>query len=620
VFVATALDLLDRALALTATGDRPDLHRRLTLARQRLQSPAVRVLVVGEPKQGKSSLLNALVGAPVCPVGDDVTTRVPVVVRNGSDPRATLVVDRRPPGGTPGPLAAGAADPAQERVPVPIDALAARVQAAGPDGRDGDGRFVVRAEAELPRRLLAGGLELVDTAGVGGVGAMRSLATLDLLPSADAVLVVTDASQEFTAPEMAFVRQAAALCPNLLCVVTKTDCSPQWRRIVELDRAHLAAQGVEAPVFGVSSAVGLLAVTRQDPELYAESGLGPLTAHLTREILQRADILARRSAVHDLTRVTEQLTLALRSELAGLEDPSGQEALLADLERSRAAVDDLRRRSSRWQQMLADGVTDLMSDIDYDVRDRTRVISREAEAAIDQQDPGPLWPELTRWLDERIATAMADSYVWAEQRAQWLAAQVVDQFAADGGAAVPELTVGSAADALADLVGLPEIDHGDMSIRSRLIIGLRGSYSGVLMTGLITSLTGLAVINPFSVAAGVLLGRKTYNDDKKQRIQRRQNEAKTVVRRHLDEVVFQVSKQLKDRLRIVQRTLRDLITDTVDETSRSLTEAVKAAQRSAKAATAERDARIRAVRAQLDGVERLAREVRQLTEAPAAVP
>jgi hypothetical protein len=270
--------------------------------------------------------------------------------------------------------------------------------------------------------------------------------------------------------------------------------------------------------------------------------------------------------------------------------------------------------------MLADGVTDLMSDIDYDVRDRTRVISREAEAAIDQQDPGPLWPELTRWLDERIATAMADSYVWAEQRAQWLAAQVVDQFAADGGAAVPELTVGSAADALADLVGLPEIDHGDMSIRSRLIIGLRGSYSGVLMTGLITSLTGLAVINPFSVAAGVLLGRKTYNDDKKQRIQRRQNEAKTVVRRHLDEVVFQVSKQLKDRLRIVQRTLRDLITDTVDETSRSLTEAVKAAQRSAKAATAERDARIRAVRAQLDGVERLAREVRQLTEAPAAVP
>jgi hypothetical protein len=261
-----------------------------------------------------------------------------------------------------------------------------------------------------------------------------------------------------------------------------------------------------------------------------------------------------------------------------------------------------------------------MADIDYDVRDRTRVISREAEAAIDEQDPGPLWPDLAQWLDERVAAAMADSYVWAEQRSQWLAAQVVDRFAADGGAAVPELTVGSAADALDDLAGLPDIDPGDMSMRSRLIVGLRGSYSGVLMTGLITSLTGLAVINPFSLAAGVLLGRKTYNDDKKQRIQRRQSEAKMVVRRHLDDVVFHVSKQLKDRLRVVQRTLRDLITDTVDEMSTSLAEAVKAAQRSAKAATAERDARIRALRGQVDAVERLAREVRQLADVPVAVP
>ena len=32
---------------------------------------------------------------------------------------------------------------------------------------------------------------------------------------ADAVLLVSDASQEFTAPEMAFLEQAAALCPTL---------------------------------------------------------------------------------------------------------------------------------------------------------------------------------------------------------------------------------------------------------------------------------------------------------------------------------------------------------------------------------------------------------------------
>ena len=90
-----------------------------------------------------------------------------------------------------------------------------------------------------------------------------------------------------------------------------------------------------------------------------------------------------------------------------------------------AAVDDLRRRSSRWQTLLNDGVTDLTNDIDFDVRDRARVVAREAEAIIDAQDPGPMWQEIAGWLDERMAEAMADSYVWAEQRSQWLAARVV---------------------------------------------------------------------------------------------------------------------------------------------------------------------------------------------------
>jgi dynamin family protein len=605
VAVVTAVELLDRALKLATTCGRADLQRRLDLVRERVQDPSVRVLVVGEPKRGKSSLVNALVGAPVCAVAEDVVTRVPTVVRGGPVPRAALVLGRRTSaGGSPAP------DAEPERVGIPLETLAARL--AAPDEPD---RPLLQAEVELPRQLLEGGLQLVDTAGVGGVGAGRSLATLDLLPTADAVLVVTDASQEFTAPEMAFLRQAGSLCPNVACVVTKTDTVPEWRRIVELDRGHLRTHGVDAPVFPVASPLAAVAVRRDDRELYEESGLRPLITHLRRDVVGRAAELARRSVLHDLTTVTDHLALALRSEIAMLEDPAGREELVRGLEEARAAVDDLRRRSSRWQTLLGDGVTDLTNDIDFDVRDRARVVAREAEAIIDAQDPGPMWQEIARWLDERTAGAMADSYVWAEQRSQWLAARVVEQFAEDGGAAVPELTVGSAAEALDSIAALPEIDRGSMSMRSRLLVGVRGSYSGVLMTGLVTSLAGLAVINPISVAAGVLLGRKAYNDDKAARVQRRQSEAKAAVRRHLDDVVFQVSKQLKDRLRAVQRTLRDLITDTVDEMSRSLAEAVRAAQRSTSAATAEQNARIRVLRQQLDQVERLGREVRSLAGA-----
>ena len=597
--MTTPVELIERAQVLAGSCGRPDLAERLRAVRQRIDSRSVRVLVVGEAKKGKSSLVNALVGAPVCAVADDVATVVPTVVRHGAAPRATLVL--------------GDGDGTENRVDVALDTLAARPPGAGAGGPE-----PARVEVELPRRVLEGGLEIVDTAGVGGVGGVRSLAAIELLPTAAAVLVVTDATQEFTAPEMAFLRSAAALCPNVVCVVTKTDASPEWRRVVELDRAHLARAGVEAPVFAVASPLALLALRRKDRELHEESGLGPLFDHLRREVLERAEALAQRSLAHDLTTATEQLGLAVRSELAGLEDPSGREALVKELEAARAAVEELRRRSSRWQQLLNDGVTDLMADIDYDVRDRSRAVTREAEEFIESHDPGPMWDQVTEWLEQRIAAAVTDSFVWAEQRSDWLAGQVVEQFARDGGAAAPELSIGNSADVLSAVVGIPTIDAGYLKLRERFLIGVRGSYSGVLMTGLVTSLAGMALINPVSLAAGVLLGRKAFNDDKAQRLQRRQTEAKNVVRRHLEEVVFQVGKQLKDRLRQVQRTLRDLLNDTVDEMTLSLSSAVQAAQRSTKEAAAERDARQRALRQQLVQIERLAGDVRKLTAAPVA--
>jgi hypothetical protein len=597
--------LLDRATELAAECERPDLLRRLAAASARLQNPSVRVLVVGEAKKGKSSLVNGLLGAPVCAVAEDVTTVVPTIVRRGDVPRAALVLAAGPEDGR---SSVAGAEEAVERVDVPLDSLAGRTAA----GESVAPSRLLRVEVELPRRLLDGGLELVDTAGLGGVGSVRSLAALDLLPGADAVVVVTDATQEFTGPEMSFLEQATAFCPNVLCAVTKIDVAPQWREIVERDRQHLRSRGIDAPVFPVSSALALLAVQHRDRELHEESGVGGIAEHLRVEVAGRAEPLAIRSLTHDLSTVGEHLAMSVRSELTGLEDPGATEGLVRELESARAAVDELRRRSSRWQQVLTDGVTDLIADIDYDLRDRSRAVTRAAEDAIDAEDPGPNWSRFTEWLDQRIGSAVADSFVWAEQRSEYLADQVLDQFARDGGAVLPDFTIGNPAEVLRGVVGVPGMDSGRLRLHERFLIGVRGSYTGVLMTGLVTSLAGMALINPVSLAAGVLLGRKAYNDDKAQRLQRRQAEAKTLVRRHVDEVVFQVGKHLKDRLRVVQRTLRDLITDTVDEMSESLGNALRAAQRASQDATAERTARIRTLRQRLSRIDGLVADVRRL--------
>ncbi|MBP9053400.1 MAG: dynamin family protein, partial [Ilumatobacteraceae bacterium] len=72
---------------------RNDLAGRAAVAAARLRRPSTIVCVVGEFKQGKSSLVNALLGQQVCPVDDDLATSAITLVRYAEQPGA--IVRRR---------------------------------------------------------------------------------------------------------------------------------------------------------------------------------------------------------------------------------------------------------------------------------------------------------------------------------------------------------------------------------------------------------------------------------------------------------------------------------------------------------------------------------------------
>ncbi|MEJ1112761.1 dynamin family protein [Paenarthrobacter sp. CCNWLY172] len=605
--------LVEQGMALV--GERNDLRRRLENTHNRLQDPSVRVIVVGEFKQGKSQLINALVNAPVCPVDDDIATTVPTVVRQGEPASAVVLVPAAEGGtleGTRTELDSDGHERTLERQPVQLDHLADYVSEKG---NPGNAKNIVAAEVVLPRKLLAGGLTIVDSPGVGGLGSTHTLTTLTALPSAHAMVFVSDASQEYTEPEMRFLRQAMRISPNVVCVLSKTDLYPSWRQIEDLDRKHLAEVGPDIPLFPVSSELRLQAARLQDTELNAESGFPELIHHLRQNIVGEAARIQRRSVGHDLLSVTENLRLALQSELGALENPEGTPQMIAGLNAAKEDADSLRKRSARWQITLNDGIGDLIADMEYDLKDRLRRIQREAETAIDQGDPGPAWEQFTQWLEQSTAAAVSDTFVWTSERAQWLATQVADHFSEDE-VALPALKVADTGGVLDPVADIQEMDNGRLGPLQKVLIGMRGSYGGVLMFGLLTGIFGMALINPLSVGAGLLLGRKAFREDKEARLKQRQAEAKILVRKHVDDVVFQVGKQLRDRLRLVQRATRDHFTEIAEEHHRSLAESVAAAQKAAATYAVERDLRIKEIRGHLKAVDTMAREAQHLLEAP----
>ncbi|UKA66077.1 dynamin family protein [Arthrobacter sp. FW306-05-C] len=610
--------LVEQGLQLVGSGDRADLRRRLEQASARLRDPSIRVIVVGEFKQGKSKLINALVNAPVCPVDDDIATSVPTVVRYGEPASAAVLVpapdNSAADNFTAENPAGDAAGGGIERRPVALTDLPAFVSE---QGNPGNSRKIAAAEVCLPRRLLTGGLSIIDSPGVGGMGSTHTLTTLTALPTADAMLLVSDASQEYTEPELRFLRQAMRITPSVAAVLSKTDLYPDWRRVAELDRAHLDQVAPDIPLLPLSADLRLEAARLQDSELNDESGYPALVAHLRNDVVGKAERIQRRSVSQDLLSVTGNLRLSLQSELDALENPGGTPQMLAELERARTEADHLRKRSARWQLTLSDGINDLIADMEYDLRDRLRGIQREAENAIDQGDPGPVWPQFSQWLEECVAAAVSDTFVWTSERSQWLAAQVAEHFAADE-VSLPVLHVSDSGDALDPVEQMPQLDPGRVNPVQKVLIGMRGSYGGVLMFGLLTGIFGMALINPLSVGAGLLLGRKAYREDKETRLKRRQSEAKALVRRQLDDVTFQVGKQLKDRLRLVQRTIRDHFTEIADEYHRSLSDSVAAAQKAANSYAQEKEGRVRDIRAELKKVDALHRAAEAVAAEAAA--
>ena len=429
------------------------------------------------------------------------------------------------------------------------------------------------------------------------------------MPSADAILLVSDAAAEYSRPELEFLRQAALVCPNVACVLTKIDLYPRWQWIAELDRRHLRTAGIDAAAqLPVSSMLRLHALRGQDQTLNAESGFPALVTFLRERVLGQSEQLANRAAANDVVTITTQLAASMRAELAACEDPEQAARLVAELEQARQRADGLRDRSARWSQVLNDGIADLNADVDHDLRDRMRVIVREAEKVLDDADPGKIWDQFTAQLEEQAAAAVAANFLWASERARWLAAQVTDLFEEDGAQSLPP-QLRTARAAVPEMIAEMERPGGEkFGVGQRAFVGLRGGYIGTLMAGLASTFMGLTLLNPFSAAAGLLMGGKMVRDEGRRLLDRRRMEAKNIVRRYVDDVTFQVGKQSRDMLRHMQRDLRDHFMARSDELVRSAQESLIAAERAVQSGEAERQQRIADLNAELERIAALENE------------
>ena len=594
--VGVIVELIEHTRKIAETNDREDLIERLAVARDRITDPQIRVVIAGQLKQGKSQLVNSLLNMPVARVGDDESTVLTTIVLHGQQPAAQLIL--------------ATSDGGAEAIEIPTADINKDLRRAAQAG----GREVLRVEVIAPSPLLAGGLVFIDTPGVGGHGQPHLAATLGLLPDADAMLMVSDTSQEFTEPEMTFIRQAFEICPVAAIVATKTDLYPHWRAIVDADHAHLKRAGLDIPLIPASSLLRSHAISLNDKELNEESNFPAIVKFLSDKVLSRENDRVRDQVIGELRSAAEHLTLAVDSELSALNDPDVRERLTAELERRKDEAQDAVQQSALWQQVLNDGIADLTADVDHDLRSRFRAITAHTENVIDGCDPSVHWAEIGAELEQAVAEAVGDNFVWAFRRSEALAEEVARTFVEAGLDAVqaPEISAREMGANFGGFKSLARMDAKPVSASSKAVSGMRGSYGGVLMFGMLGSLAGLGMFNPLSIGAGLLLGRKAYKEDMENRMARVRNEAKNNVRRFIDDISFVVTKESRDRLQAIHRQLRNHYRGIANQTTRSLNESLQAMLTSARLEENERNQRVAELSRQLNILNQVSAKAAEL--------
>ena len=581
--------------AATAYG-RPDLAARLEVLRAVAVEPTVRVLVVGEFKQGKSSLVNALVGADVCPIDDDIATSLPTLVRFAEPSEVVAVL------GDDGDVA---------RQPVEVGQLAEWVTEGGAhSGTTG----LQHIEVGIPSQQLRDGLVLVDMPGVGGLGTFHGASVLAAADQAHGVLFTSDSVQELTAPELEFLTAVATRSGAVALVKTKTDLHPEWRRIVERDRGHAGSRA--SLVSGVSSALATRGAETDDGALVQESGLHDVIAWLHEDVVGHADVRIAATIASNVAEVCDRLRAPFVAEHAALVEDVDRNALEARLEMARTDAARMRTAASRWQQVLGDQFSDLTGDADHELRAKVRDLTTRSEAAIDAMDPATAWETYEPTMRRELREVVAEHRVALRERVAAAAERITDVFDEDAAGVdrILDLALSSPDTGMPARLETPA-ELGKVK-RTRLpgqALGLaKATYGPSLMIGFAGSLLGITLAAPAMLAVGLVMGGKNLRTENERQLTARRTQAKGTVRRFVDDVIFQVAKDARDEGRHAQRALRDHFSGRAEELVRSANAALTAAQAAAGGDDGSRAKRRAAVAAELKRIAWLAQVAEDL--------
>jgi predicted GTPase/F0F1-type ATP synthase membrane subunit b/b' len=541
---------------------------RSQLNRQPKERPSV--IVAGEDKRGKSSLVNALMKYPgLSPTGVEVVTAAPIVL-NRSPEESAFVYHYGD----------------EKKIVVSFEEARTLATVTGNPLNEQNIRSV---HLGVDRPILDR-FTLVDTPGVGGLESGHAALTLQSLRDADALLFVLEAGAQIRAQELAFLQTAASRINRVVFAFTKVDLHRGWQTVMATNRQILSERAprlANCPMMAVSSQLALKALTldgEDAEELRAESGVAELEKTLIESVAGRTAKLRAANLVQSALAPIAILDRVVASRIAAADSPQQAQAALA-AERTR--LNDLRQDRTGWVQQFNGGLQRIAIDRReqltrglIELRSKYEARLKEIKKSEHDSLPGEFVADIS---------AMASKInEWTEGLLVELVVTIVDDV--DRNARVAE-SIRQVSDA-AFLEELARLPIGKHAVTGSQKLQLLQSYSsGHGLAALVaTGGIGLSIVAaPIAIAAGVGLGGlMAFNTFRNQRQTAFVTEFRAWMNEEINRGQLAISSGYERAMIDVQDKMRDAMTGAFTAREKEINEAIEACQRSLKQAQTER--------------------------------
>ena len=271
--------------------------------REKIDTNTFNLVVVGQFKRGKTSLINALLGADILPVAVVPLTSIATVMSYGDALRIKVYFND-----------GNVAEIRPESIPEYVTEK----------GNPKNIKDVSEVIVTYPSHYLKGGVRLIDTPGVGSIYQHNTDVAYRYLPKSDAVLFLLSVDQPMSKSELDFLNDVREYSNRIFFLLNKADYlnEKDLRESIDFQKNVLKeATGSDVRIFPLSAKLALDGQLQKSTDMIQKSLLPQFSDTLNTFLMEEKGMVLISSVTSNLLRMISQSRLELDLELKSLTTP-----------------------------------------------------------------------------------------------------------------------------------------------------------------------------------------------------------------------------------------------------------------------------------------------------------